>query len=66
VVGRTQRVSSWGVHMVELAHVLLAIMRAVAVGWGSGSVAVGVGPSTGKECSVMAGWIKGGGWQGFG
>jgi len=64
VVGRTQCVSMWGVHMVELARVLLAIMRAVAVRWGSGSGAVG--PSTGEECSVTAGWIKGEGWQGFG
>jgi len=49
----------WGIHMVELARVLLDIMRAVTARWGSGSVAVEVGPSTGEECSVMAGWIKG-------
>jgi len=48
-----------GVQIVELTRVLLSIMHAVMVTWGCGSCAVGLGPVAWRECSVMAGSVKG-------
>jgi len=61
---RMQRLMVDGVQIVELVHVLLSIMRTVAVRWGCGNCVVGWGPIAWKE--VVAGSVEGEGWQGSG